>query len=297
MLTLLYYITKYVIIYKNREDDMKSRDKEILLGTVPFLLIIAFMAISLSLHFGAKKKPEAIELRFDSFYDDSFFKDEEKDGERIITISDKTYSVYSDSHYTSNPGKIQLLVDGMKNSDLDWSIEIVDNKQTRTIERDNLPAGTEIHLFADSFALDYGENKITATAKNSKGSTELKFKIIKLSTEEECAKAENSEKQTCKNIADANKADAKKKAEKEEEQKKNVNNNFSGSSSIVKNGCLHYSYGKCWDELEDRAYEDGYRDGMNGNGHSYYDPGCTGICEDIYEDAYEEGNYDGKYGL
>ena len=53
---------------------------------------------------------------------------------------------------------------------------------------------------------------------------------------------------------------------------------------------MHYEYGQCWDELEEKAYDDGSMDAYFG-GHGYYE-GCSGVCEDIYEDAYYEGYWD-----
>lgn len=50
-----------------------------------------------------------------------------------------------------------------------------------------------------------------------------------------------------------------------------------------------------WSDVEDRAYEDGYRDTKNG-GRGYYDPDCTGECADAYDDAYYEGVYDAEHG-
>lgn len=70
--------------------------------------------------------------------------------------------------------------------------------------------------------------------------------------------------------------------------------NISGSASSrpsASSGCVHYEYGSCWDELEDRAYDDGRFDSVYGNWGGAYNPpdDCTGVCLDIYEDAYYEG--------
>lgn len=232
-----------------------------------------------------------------------FYKYEERDGKPYITIQDKEYSSLDDSHLKEMRDEITFTASNYKqtSSDLEWEMEIKNSTNSvNTYKRNTIPAGMEYHLFESDFNLGYGENKIKVTAKNKKGSESFELVVVKLRVSDECAKSENAEVEICKSVKNAKESDAKKRAEQEkedEELRKSWQKYSSGSSSVKKNSCVHYEYGKCWDELEDRAYEDGARDGANDNGHSYYDPNCTGVCEDIYEDAYEEGYYDGKHGL
>ncbi len=75
-----------------------------------------------------------------------------------------------------------------------------------------------------------------------------------------------------------------------------TNQTPSNSSSTPSYGniCIHYEYGRCWDDLEDAAYDAGRWDGNYGSyGNSYYESDdCDDLCQDIMEDAYEEGYYD-----
>lgn len=66
-------------------------------------------------------------------------------------------------------------------------------------------------------------------------------------------------------------------------------NNSSGSNHS--SSCTHYESGRCWDDLENSAYDSGQWDknfGHHGGGYNPPDD-CTGICLDIYDDAYYEG--------
>lgn len=65
-------------------------------------------------------------------------------------------------------------------------------------------------------------------------------------------------------------------------------------SSSTTSTCIHYEFGRCWDDIEDEAYSNGLWDknfGDLGGGYNLPDD-CTGVCEDIYEDSYYEGYYD-----
>lgn len=70
--------------------------------------------------------------------------------------------------------------------------------------------------------------------------------------------------------------------------------NSSSSTPSYGNVCIHYEYGRCWDDLEDEAYDAGRWDSSYGYyGDSYYESdGCDDLCQDIMEDAYDEGYYD-----
>lgn len=70
--------------------------------------------------------------------------------------------------------------------------------------------------------------------------------------------------------------------------------NSNSSTPSYGNICIHYEYGRCWDDLEDEAYDAGRWDGSYGYyGDSYYESDdCDDLCQDIMEDAYDEGYYD-----
>lgn len=57
---------------------------------------------------------------------------------------------------------------------------------------------------------------------------------------------------------------------------------------------MHYEAGRCWDEIEDGAYESGQRDkefGYYGGGYNPPDE-CTGVCEDAYNESYTQGYWE-----
>lgn len=70
--------------------------------------------------------------------------------------------------------------------------------------------------------------------------------------------------------------------------------NSSSSTPSYGNVCIHYEHGRCWDDLEDEAYDAGRWDGSYGYyGDSYYEgDNCDDLCQSIMEDAYDEGYYD-----
>ncbi len=70
--------------------------------------------------------------------------------------------------------------------------------------------------------------------------------------------------------------------------------NSNSNTPSYGNVCVHYEYGRCWDNLEDEAYDAGRWDGSYGYyGDSYYESdNCDDLCQDIMEDAYDEGYYD-----
>ena len=283
-----------------------KKDASDFIGLVVFISILGIFIFIVGVILGwFMPAPGKISMEIDWGIENSdFYKYEERDGKPYITIQDKEYSALDDdSHLKEMRDEIIFTASNYKqtSSDLEWEMEIKNSANSvNTYKRNTIPAGMEYHLFESDFNLGYGENKIKVTAKNKKGSESFELVVVKLRVSDECAKSENAEVEICKLVKNAKESDAKQRAEqekKDEELRKSWQKNSSGSSSVKKNSCVHYEYGKCWDELEDRAYEDGARDGANGNGHSYYDPNCTGVCEDIYEDAYEEGYYDGKHGL
>ncbi len=285
--------------------------KSILIIFPIFVISILWVGGTMLHWFDKVEAPTGIRVEVDNEIGPSDFnKTEEKDGKLYITLQDKKYSTSTDSHLEGSDVYVRFYTENVAASKspakLKWAIEITNsNNDVQTFERDTLPAGTELHIFDPSFSLGYGKNKVKITATNRAGSFSREIVINKVSVENECEKSENKDAEICKNVREAKESDAKKKAEqekKDEELRKswqkntNSSNSTNNGTSIKKNSCVHYEYGKCWDELEDRAYEDGYRDAMNGN-HSYYTPGCTGQCEDIYEDAYYDGYEDGRYGL
>lgn len=70
--------------------------------------------------------------------------------------------------------------------------------------------------------------------------------------------------------------------------------NSANSTPSYENVCIHYEYGRCWDDLEDKAYDAGRWDGSYGYyGDSYYEgDNCDDLCQSIMEGAYDEGYYD-----
>ena len=229
-----------------------------------------------------------------------FYEYKEQNGKPYITIQDKEYSMYEDDFLKDLNGNLSFLASNYQRtpSEIDWEMEIQNGSSApQKYKRSSIPAGIEYHIFEPNFSLGYGENKIKVTAKNNKGTETFELVVIKINVKEECAKSENADVSICKSVKASKEAYEKKKTENSSNLSSSSNKTSSGSgTSINKKGCVHYEYGKCWDDLEDRAYENGYRDAMNG-GHAYYDPDCTGHCEDIYEDAYYEGYENGQYGL
>lgn len=84
----------------------------------------------------------------------------------------------------------------------------------------------------------------------------------------------------------------RERADADSQSNKPASNNSTGTSTNkTPSSCFHYEAGRCWDEIDDKAYDDGYFDGRYGSVGSGYNPpeDCTGLCLDIYEDAYYEG--------
>ncbi|MBR2836896.1 hypothetical protein IKE79_00890 [Candidatus Saccharibacteria bacterium] len=73
-----------------------------------------------------------------------------------------------------------------------------------------------------------------------------------------------------------------------------TNNSTPSYSAPSTPACLHYEYGRCWDEPEMEAYYYGIYDHQFGyyGASLYYDDTCDAICQDILDDAYDEGWYD-----
>lgn len=245
------------------------------------------------------EKPDVITVSIDDEVKNEFFKQEEKDGELYLTFIDKDFSEYSDSHLKNSSGYIRFNIKNenakKERANLKWNIEI----NGTTYERSTLPVSNEIHFLSDSFALKFGDSAATVKAKNDLGEITKKVHLKKLSTEEECKKAEFSSYSLCKKIADANARDAKKQEEANTKEKSNTPLNSSTPKSSTNNNshansssCDYYQSGRCWDDVIEQAWEDGYMDAYYG-GHSYYRD-CDGECADIYEEAYERGNYYGN---
>ena len=171
-----------------------------------------------------------------------------------------------------------------------WEIEIDGEKY----ERDSLPAGTEIHLFSPDFSLKVGESVAKVTAKNDLGEFSKTFVINKVSTETECAKTENAEKNICAQIAAANQADAEEKAKAVKNQGSASNPVYDYTPSTLDGttdttNCSYVKYGKCWDNVIEQADNDGAMDAYLNEDAYFGNPnyqGCEGVCADIYEDVY-----------
>lgn len=125
--------------------------------------------------------------------------------------------------------------------------------------------------------LPYGETKFTIIAENVAGKVEKTLTVTKTTHRAACdADPANQTHRYCSHFY------------KTEDKPVPTLPNYSGS------GCIHYEAGQCWDEIEDKAYEDGQWDRDFGNYGGGYNPpdGCTGICEDIYDEAYTEGYWE-----
>ena len=250
--------------------------------------------------------PSGISITIDSAARNDFFSYEEKDGKSYVTLTDTQFSEKEETHLSSNSGSIRFDVknkDAKKSrANLKWTITI-DGKE---YERNTIPAGIETRLFSDNFSLKIGETVATITAKNDLGEFTRTIVINKLSTETECAKSENAEMSICQQVAEARSADAEEAAAKQAakeaaKQKTSTTTNNNTSSGITSTStCGYYRYGKCWDDVIERAAEDGAMDGWlfgsDYDRYSYYD-GCEGVCTDIYEDSYWDARmeYGGKY--
>lgn len=154
---------------------------------------------------------------------------------------------------------------------------------------------------------NHGETRFSVIAKNEAGdSTEQKFIVKKSSVAEVCREKGQQNNNDFSNLTKS----MRKYCEGwyQYEQRKNTQNNSgtkkentdsnSNSSSTTNpssttgsNVCVYYEAGRCWDDLENDAYDSGSWDSYFGHEGGGYNPpeGCTGICEDIYEDAYYEG--------
>lgn len=146
-----------------------------------------------------------------------------------------------------------------------------------------------------------GETKFTVTAKNEAGEMQKDFVIIKTSVAKVCqeqgemydydfAKLVEPLESYCKDwyayVQNQNGSSS---------NNNNSTNNGSGgqtgSNTSSGNVCIHYEYGRCWDDLEDQAYSSGQWDRLFGTEGDDYNPPdwCTGVCADIYEYSYYEG--------
>ena len=85
--------------------------------------------------------------------------------------------------------------------------------------------------------------------------------------------------------------DAQNSPKPTETLKPSTNQSAPSNSSST---CHHYEAGRCWDNLEDEAYNQGQDDKYYGRyGASYYEiDDCDNLCKDILEDAYNEGYED-----
>ena len=284
-----------VVPFANWLEKRGNYDVAALMEIVSFVLLITCAVLVHGGFFGWYdhiEKPAEIIVYVDENVKNDFYKSEEIGGEINLTVSDKNFSEYNKSHLADN-GYIRFDItnkDAKKErANLKWVVEV----NGKEYERNDLPTGTEIHLFDDSFALPVGKSTVKIVAKNNLGEATKTIVINKLSTEEECAKSDNAEVALCMKIKDSNLADAEKEAEK------NSSNSSSYSSTPSpavpnrsSNTCDYYEYDRCWDDVIEKAYEDGYQDAYYGH-HSYYQE-CEGVCFDIYDEAYEKGYYYGR---
>lgn len=244
------------------------------------------------------EKPDEIIVSVGTEVRNDFYKYEERDDKIYLTVSDKNFAEYNKSHLMNN-GNIHFDIKNANakkdKANLKWLVEI-DGKQ---YERNTLPAGTEIRIFADDFSLKDGMNIVKVTARNDLGETTRTIIVNRLITEKECSKSENTEVPLCQKLITANLADSKKR--KAEEEAKSVKNQGRASTPVYNyapstldgttdtKNCSYVKYGKCWDSVLEEADNDGARDAyLNEDGY-FGNPnyqGCKGVCADIYEDVY-----------
>lgn len=157
----------------------------------------------------------------------------------------------------------------------------------------------------DGGDLRYNENadveptKYRLTAKNKRGETSVFLTINRYPLYKACELYDTNHPDRnavndvplCKKRAD----DYEKKNTSSSGQNNSTHGSFDylfdNNSGGTGSTCIHYEAGRCWDELEDQAYDDGYWDknyGYHGAGYNPPDD-CTGTCLDIYDDAYYEG--------
>lgn len=149
--------------------------------------------------------------------------------------------------------------------------------------------------------------KLTIEAKNKGGSDRITLIVTKLPVYLACSRynEQNPGKSAVNDVGLCRERqayvdkEAAEKAEKEkaEEQKSQSSSGVSGGSSgaSASGACLHYEAGRCWDDLELEAYDQGRYDKIYGSyGQGYYESGdCDSVCQSILEEAYDEGYYDG----
>ena len=294
-----------VVFTKNKESAFEI--SEVVIGGMLTVLALLFHG-GLFGWYDKIEAPNGIVVSVDDEVSNDFYRYEEKEGKIYLTVTDKNFYESNESHLVDN-GDIHFGVQNenarKERANLKWTIKI-DGKE---YERDSLPAGTETHLFGESFSLKTGENVAAVTAKNDLGEVTKTVIINKLSTEAECAKSENSGVGLCKNLVAANLADSEKKAEEEakrqakkeamEQNKKSYSGSSTNDSSELDGtadttNCDYAKYGKCWDDVLEQAYEDGTMDAyLNENGYigNPHYQGCEGVCTDIYDDEYWKGYY------
>lgn len=168
--------------------------------------------------------------------------------------------------------------------------------------------GNTITLNNEDFP--FGETKFTVTASNSAGEVSKTVTVNKVSVAEECARYDKEYGGDFTRLVDS--VEEYCKAWKSYTEKKNApqangasgtspsggaqsSNGANGNGPGASKTCLHYEAGRCWDDLELEAYDQGRYDKTYGTyGQGYYESGdCDSVCQSILEDAYDEGYYDG----
>lgn len=151
--------------------------------------------------------------------------------------------------------------------------------------------------------------KFIIEAKNDEGSERITLTVTKFPVYMACKQygeehSGSNDVNDVKLCRDRQEHLAKKEAEKAEkekaeaERKNNAANSGNGTSNGGTSGgasqtCAHYEAGRCWDDLELEAYDQGRYDKAYGRyGQSYYESGdCNSVCQSILEEAYDEGYY------
>lgn len=140
--------------------------------------------------------------------------------------------------------------------------------------------------------LPYGVTEFTIIAENTAGKVEKRLKVTKTTHRAACdADLANKTHRYCSHFYQVEPEEPQKGAS-ESETSANSNRNFTQNTTPSSEPvCIHFEAGRCWDDIEDEAYDYGRWDkefGRYGDGYNPPDD-CTGLCEDIYDDAYHEG--------
>lgn len=300
---LLIILVLYVIYYFCQESQQRSTGTLIVLSVMTAIAGVCFMIQR------QNQTPEtavaAPKIEISSWhYFGGFLKEAESktwtygDGIEVKMSDNVYYNYYSDSNAeeVGDYLKISVSEDAKKSSSEKIEVSI-----SGGITRENIDGS--ITLNNQDFPK--GETKFTVTARNSVGEVSKTVIVNKVSVAEECARYDKEYNGDFTKLVDAVERYCKawksytEKNQKEQSKPSNTGTPSGGvtssSGSATSRTCAHYEAGRCWDDLEMEAYDQGRYDKTYGSyGQGYYgSDDCDAVCDDILSDAYEEGYYDG----